>query len=207
MRSLTTAIGFLLAVVGLAVDVQAQGTTPVEYEWTRRLTANGFAGVASVPSDGARFTGGGAVGWGIARRWLIEGSAAWFDLPPGANAYGANLTAVVSLSMQRPALPFVRFGVGMYAASYDATKTEPPDFYARRMTNVGPTSERKSFRDPSVILGGGVHVLVARNWALRPEVEVTVALDGGHAYTVVSGLLRVAYSFERRPITPARTHR
>jgi len=205
MRTRFALIGLVLAAVVVATAAEAQTTTSADYEWTRRLTANGFAGAASVPPDG-RFTGGGAVGWGLARRWVIEGSAGWFDLPPGANAYGANLTALLSLGTRRPALPFVRFGVGMYAASYDATRIDPPDFYARRM-NAGPTGQRKSFRDPSIVLGGGVHVLLARNWALRPEAEVTVALDSGHAYTVVSGVVRIGYAFERRLITPDRDRR
>jgi len=192
--------------VVLAASAQAQTARPADYEWTRRLTANGFAGVASAPPD-AVFTGGAAVGWGIARRWLVEGSASWFDLPPGASSFAANLTAIVSLSTERPALPFVRFGVGMYAASYDPRRIDPPDFYARRMQNAVPKDLEQSFLDPSIVAGGGVHVLISRNWALRPEAEVTVVLDGGHAYTVVSGVIRLAYAFEQRPITPARARR
>lgn len=45
--------------------------------------------------------------------------------------------------------------------------------------------------------------MAAPRWAVRPEVEVTVALDGGHTHTVVAGLIRAAYLFERRQITPA----
>ncbi len=197
-------IPLMLSLAAMAATAHAQTTVPAQYEWTRRLTINGFAGAASVPPDTV-FAGGGAVGWGIARRWLLEGSASWFDLPAGANAYGANLTALVSLSNRRPALPFLRFGVGMYAASYDTSRIDPPEFYARRFDDAaGPTGQARTFRDPSIVLGGGVHLLVARNWALRPEAEVTMVLDGGHTYTVVSGMVRLAYSFEQRRITPAR---
>jgi hypothetical protein len=198
---------FAVAAISAAVPAAAQTTTPAQYEWTRRLTANGFVGAASIPPD-AGFVGGAGVGWGIARRWVLEGSGAWFNLPPGANAYGANLTALFGLTDRRPALPFLRFGVGMYAASYDTSRIDPPEFYARRFTDAaGPTGEAKSFRDPSIVLGGGAHLLVARNWGLRPEVEITIAFDGGHTYTVVSGVIRVAYHFERRQITPARARR
>jgi hypothetical protein len=208
MSKRPTLIGLSAAVaLAAALPAVAQTTTPAQYEWTRRLTAHGFVGASSIPPD-AGFTGGAGVGWGIARRWLVEGSAGWFNLPPGANAYGASITALVSLTNRRPALPFLRFGVGMYAASYDTSRVDPPDFYARRFdAAAGPAGEEKSFRDPSIVAGGGVHLLMARNWGVRPEVEVTVALDGRHAYTVVSGVIRVAYHFEQRQITPARAGR
>jgi len=199
-------LGAALGSLFLTAQAQGQTAQSAEYEWTRRLTINGFAGAASAPPD-AVFTGGAAVGWGIARRWLIEGSASWFDLPPGASSFAANLTALVTLSTERPALPFVRFGAGLYAASYGPPHGKPPDFYDRRISDGVPRDFRRTYRDPSIVAGGGVHLLIARNWALRPEAEVTVVLDGGHAYTVVSGVIRLAYAFERRPITPARARR
>jgi hypothetical protein len=174
---------------------------PAEHEWTRRLTINGFFGAASTGSD-TGVAGGAGVGWGVAGRVVIEGSAMWIDLPPGASAFAPSLTAFVALTDRRPVTPFLRAGLGMYAASYGASRVDTPDFYRRRL-RADPTAGRQRFRDPSFVAGGGVLVTAAPHWAVRPEVEVTVVLDGGHAHTVVAGLIRVAYLYERRQITPA----
>jgi hypothetical protein len=92
----------------------------------------------------------------------------------------------------------------MYAASYDTARVTPPFFYRRRLEGAGgPAGQRHDFRDPSLVFGGGVHVRIGRHWALRPEAEVTIVLDGGHAYGVTAGVLRIAYRFGRRQITPA----
>jgi hypothetical protein len=176
-------------------------TTPADRDWTRRLTINGFIGAASTDSD-TRLAGGAGVGWGIARRVVIEGSAMWIDLPPGARVFAPSVTALVALTDRRPVAPFLRAGVGMVAASYDASRIDPPEFYRRRF-HADPPGGRQSFRDPSLVFGGGVHLMAARHWTVRPEAEVTIALDGGHAHTVVAGVIRVAYLFERRQITPA----
>lgn len=193
----------LVALLG-ATDARAQTATDT-YEWTRRFTANAFAGVATAPGDTGAAAGAG-VGWGVARRWIVEGSGTWFDRPGGAEAFAATLTAQVMLSERRPVLPYLEAGFGMYAATFDTSRVSPPAFYARRFGdgNGGPAESRQSFRDPSIVVGGGMHVLVGRNFGLRPEVKATIVLDGGHTYVVTAVAMRLAYHIEPRAITPDR---
>jgi len=192
----------LLAVPAAAL---AQSASTIEYDWTRRLAMNGFGGVASAPGD-ASATFGAGVAWGIAPRWTIEGSGNWFVPTDGVEAFAASLTAQVSLARRMPALPYLKAGVGMYAASFDLARTTPPEFYRRRIgQGGGPSlSGRHDFRDPTIVLGGGVNMLVGRRIGIRPEVETIIVLRDGRSHVVTSGLLRVAYHFEIHQITPAR---
>jgi hypothetical protein len=200
--------GALFSAIAIAVTLPssagAQTGSTVEYDWTRRVTMNGFGGVASGASDPSAVFGAG-VGWGIAPRWTLEGSGAWFAREAGAESFGASLTAQVSLGRRLPALPYLKAGIGMYLTSFDLSRTTPPEFYRRRIGPGGPaTGPRHEFRDPSIVLGGGVNVLVGRRIGIRPEVETTVVVRGGHAHAVTAGLLRIAYHFETHQITPAR---
>lgn len=199
-----TFIPALTATVLLALPsaALAQSTSPIEYDWTRRLAMNGFGGVASGAVDPSPTFGAG-VGWGIAPRWTLEGSGTWFARPDGVETFAASLTAQVSLARRMPALPYLKAGVGVYLASYDLSRVTPPRFYQRRLGPGGPgTGTRHEFRDPSIVLGGGVNVLVGRRFGIRPEVETTIVLRGGHAHVVTAGLLRLAYHFETHQITP-----
>jgi hypothetical protein len=198
------ALSLFLAALAVPALSAAQVTPTIEYDWTRRLSINAFAGAALDGSDAGVSTGA-AVGWGVARRWVIEASASWIDRAPGSEAYAASISAQVHVGVRRPALPFLKAGVGMYSATFDTARYEAPEFYRRRIGETGGlTGTRRTFRDPSIVVGGGVNVLVARHVGLRPAVETAIVIRDGHRYTVTTAAFHVAYHFEQHEITPWR---
>jgi hypothetical protein len=159
-----------------------------------------FAGVAAASSRAGALVGG-AAGWEITPRFGLEGRMAWFDRPGRAEAFTAALTARANLMSARTAVPFVKGGVGLYRASFEAADGNMPDFYRRRL---GPDfGLSRTFTDPSFVVGGGVSVFTSRHWAVRPEIEATVVRRQSRSYVVTALTMGVAYHFEEHPITPA----
>lgn len=113
-----------LAVAGLLVSEVVAAQTPAP--------ATGTAGPASVSvigglSAGAHQAGaalGGTITFDLNDRLAIEGSGAYLDRGPGADAISANATLLVNL---RPAahsmVPYLGIGGGVYRASFDLGNT------------------------------------------------------------------------------------
>ena len=110
-----------------------------------------------------------------------------------------------SLKVPRPAVPFVKGGVGLYRASFDSSVADIPDFYRRRLGPGEPAVGRShAFRDPSVVVGGGLNLFATRHIALRPEIEAMVVRRQSRSHVVTAVMMHVAYHFEDHPVTPAR---
>ncbi len=91
---------------------------PPPNEWSHGTTLNVFAGAASASSETGPLLGG-AVGWEVIRWFALEGSGARLDRPNGADAFAAELKAIVGLPGAHAIVPFVEGGVGLYRASFD----------------------------------------------------------------------------------------
>jgi hypothetical protein len=188
-----------LLVFVTSTSVVAQ-TTPAGNMWSHGTTVDVFAGVAAASSRGGALAGG-AAGWEITPRFGLEGRMAWFDRPARAEAFAAALAARANLMSARTAVPFVKGGVGLYRASFEAADGNMPDFYRRRL---GPGfGLSRTFTDPSFVVGGGVSVFTSRHWAVRPEIEATVVRRQSRSYVVTAVTMGVAYHFEEHPVTPA----
>jgi hypothetical protein len=177
----------------------AAQTTPAGNTWNRGTTVDAFAGVATASSRGGALAGG-AAGWEITPRFGLEGRVAWFDRPGPAEAFAASLTAHANLLTARPVVAFVKGGAGLYRASFEAEDRNMPDFYRRRL--VPGFGIRRSFTDPSIVVGGGLNVFLSRHWAIAPEIEATVVRRQSRSYFVTAVTMGVAYHFEDHLITP-----
>jgi hypothetical protein len=177
----------------------AAQSAPSGGEWTRGSTLNVFGGV-SVDGSRAATAAGGAVGWEVTPRLAIEGTAAWFDRGPEAEAFSADLTALVSLVPPRTIMPFAKVGVGVHRTWFDIAESPIPDFYQRRI-QAGPVGTTVTFTDPAIVVGGGIRVWLTTNVALRPEVDARVVVRGSRAYWLTTAALRLSYYFEERPTT------
>jgi hypothetical protein len=187
---------FLVFVTSTSVAAQ---TTPPGNTWSHGTTADVFAGAAAASSRGGALAGG-AAGWEVTPRFGLEGRMAWFGRPGRAEAFAAALTARASLMSARTAMPFVKGGVGLYRASFEAADGNMPDFYRRRL---GPGfGMSRTFTDPSLVVGGGVNVFASRHWAVRPEIEATVVRRQSRSYVVTAVTMGVAYHFEEHPVAP-----
>jgi hypothetical protein len=190
-----------IVVMALAALASAQEST--EGAWSHGTTLNAFAGVASEPTAGTA-TAGGSIGWQWSPTMSIEGTGAWFNSQSSSPWFSAALKVQTRLAHARGANPFVEGGIGLYQASFDAGQTDVPEFYRKRMTDQAGTMMSHSFRDPSVVFGGGLNVVATRHFALRPTVEVTVVLRNSDSYTTTAGVLKLAYIFENHPVTPTK---
>ena len=191
----------VISVFVLSTPATAQ-SVPTGELWSHGTTISLLAGVASASSDTGPLAGG-AAGWEITPRFGLEGSVAWLDRAGAAEAFSAAFTAHATLTAARPAVPFIRGGVGLYRASF-AAADEMPDFYRRRL--LAPASAfgmPRSFTDPSFVLGGGVNVFASRHLAIRPEIEAIVVRRNSRSHIVTAVTMHVAYHFEDHPITPA----
>jgi hypothetical protein len=196
--------GKYLRLAALLVFVTSTGvaaqTTPPGNAWSHGTTVDVFAGVAAASSRGSALAGG-AAGWEITPRLGLEGRMAWLDRPGRAEAFAAALTARANLTNARPAVLFVKGGVGLYRASFEAADGNMPDFYRRRLgPGFGMTH---TFTDPSFVVGGGVNVFTSRHWAIRPEIEAIVVRRQSRSHVVTAVTMGVAYHFEEHPVTPA----
>jgi hypothetical protein len=191
----------LSALVPAAAMAQSLATENI---WRYGTTANIFAGAASSASR-ARSVAGGGVGWEITPWVGLEGRFAWQDRSRDQDAFAAELGAHVNLLSERPIVPFVKGGVGLYRASFGRTLDDIPAFYRRRLQPPDPALRaRQTFTDPSLIVGGGVNAYVSRHWAVRPEIAATAIRRDGRGHVVTTVTLHLAYHFEEHPITPDR---
>jgi hypothetical protein len=144
---------------------------------------------------------GAAAGWGL-EPWLgLEARGSWQRRPDGESALTAGLSAQFRARTSHRVAPFVRVGVGLQLASFDLGRRTPPEFYGRRDGDGGFDGHR-TFRDPALIVGGGVELLASRRVTWRPEVEAYVLHREGRNYVVAVASLQMSVHFERHHITP-----
>jgi hypothetical protein len=165
----------------------------------------GGAGVA-VDSTIADPWIGGAASWQLSHQFRIAGSFLWQNREGDNTGFGGDVALELALAPeQNHVKPFVRLGIGAYRASFRATPLdgtapeEPPDFYARRMD-----SGRTVFTDPSVIVGFGFELRVARHVTMRPDARMTWVVADGRAHPMAFVGLHLGYEFEHHPVTPSR---
>ena len=201
-RPIFTAAAVLLALCSSNI-ASAQIAAPPNM-WIHGTTVNVFAGAAVASSETGPL-GGGAVGWEVTRRVALEGSGSWLNRRNGAEAFAADLKALVNVTAARPVVPFLEGGIGLYRASFDSSRGPLPGFYQGRVAGNGSTVKRMAFTDPSFILGGGVNVFVTRHIAIRPDVEAKIVRRDRQNYAVTAVSVHIAYHFEDHPITPSRS--
>lgn len=188
------AVLFTLSASGAA---SAQ-TAPPGNPWSHGTTLNVFAGVNSASSQAGSLAGG-AVGWEV-RRWLaVEGIGSWLDRGAGADAFAADLKAIVSPVSAHGFVPFIQAGIGMYRASFQLSRAELPDFYRSRVGATASGFDSITFTDPSVIVGGGVNLFVTQHVAIRPDIQAKVVVRDSHHYVVTAVAVHLAYHFEKHP--------
>ena len=192
----------LALVLGCAVGASAQAG-PTVHDWSDGTSVNLFGGLSAASGDASGLIGGGA-GWDVTPRLGLEGRVGWADLPGDAESFAASLTLNANLRRPRPLVPFIKAGVGLYRASFGASAAAPR-FYRRRMPD-GPAARRShAFVDPTLVAGAGLSMYVSRHVSLRPELGATLVLDGSRTHTIATITMHLAYHFEARQVTPART--
>lgn len=174
----------VLSTCGLA---SAQ-TAPAGNTWSHGTTVNVFAGVASASSETGPLAGG-AFGWEVTPWVALEGSGSWLDRHNGADAFAADLKALVNLAAAHPVVPFLEGGIGLYRAWFDLSRGTLPGFYQGRMAGNG----------------GNVNFFISRQVAIRPDVEAKIVRRNSQNFVMTAVSIHLAYHFEDHPITPSRS--
>lgn len=195
-------LGVLTATLAICGGVLPAGAQAPPNTWSDGTSLSVFGGVAA-DGDGGGGLAGGAVGWLVTPVFGLEGRAGWSNDVGGAEAFAASLVARFSPWAPRPFVPFLKGGVGLYRASFDNSTGEMPEFYRRRLTaGDSAVSHAVNWTDPTLVAGAGFDIFASRHVAIRPEVDLSVALDGGHGYTVVNAMFNIVYHFEDKRVTP-----
>jgi len=193
-----------IAVAFVAVSAVVSAQEPPANIWSHGTTLNLFAGAASEPTKGALIAGG-AVGWQLTPTMAIEGTGGWIDSQHSSSWFTAALKAQVRLAHARGINPYVEGGIGLCRATFDAGQANLPVFYRGRMSSPpGASLMNQTFTDPTFAFGGGLNIIATRHIAVRPAVEVGMAFRNSDTFTITAGVVRLAYHFENRPVTPAR---
>jgi hypothetical protein len=145
--------------------------------------------------------GGGSIGWEFNRRVGLEGAGSWFDRGNGADAFAASLVAQAALTPFQRWVPFVEGGPAMYRASFDTSRADIPSFYRNRLAGSS-IGETVAFRDPAFVVGGGINFFTLGHLAIRPAVNVLVAIRDSDTYSVATFTIRAVYHFEHHPVKP-----
>ena len=196
-----------LTLLGLASTAFGQGAArpappTATADWSHGSTLALFGGSASAAGRTSGVAGG-AIGWELTPRWIVEGAGEWQTGSHARDGFGASLTTGYGLWRVRRVMPLVLGGVGLYRASFDASD-EMPAFYRNRLAAQSRLGPDVSFTDPTFVAGLGAGVFVSRHWSLQPDVRAVVVTRHDHAYTRTTVTVRVAYHFEDHPITPSR---
>jgi hypothetical protein len=195
--------GACIVAAAVAVSPQlAQGQTTGKTDFRRGTALAGFVGAASPTSD-TDLAAGAAIAWELTPHFTVEGRGIWLDAGPRANAFAALLGARVPLLPDRPIVPFVSAGVGVYLTTFDAVVPAMPRFYQRRMMPRAGGWNGQTFDDFAVAMGGGADFFLAQHLALRPELTILLVTTRSSAQAVPVFGAQLAYHFESHPITPA----
>ena len=194
-------VGFLSLALAVTLCEAAAASAQTDYsgdQWRHGTTLNVSGGAASASSEAGAVVGA-AVGWEI-KPWLaVEGGGSWLDREKGAEAFAAELTALIGLRRASPVTPFVEGGFGLYRASFDLSQGPPPGFYGRRLATPSNITSTVSFTDPSFIVGIGLNVFVTPHLALRPDIGVRLVRRDSQSYVVSALMVHLAYHFEEHP--------
>jgi hypothetical protein len=184
-----------IGLLGFAARASAQAplAVPVNH-WDHGTTLNLLFGGANTSGDWRR-TLGGAVGWEINHRVMIEGTGSWLIAGNGDDAFAAELKAIANLTRPQKIVPFVGAGVGMYLATFDTTRGTLPAFYQRRLENTG-LGTTTTFADPSLVLSAGANIFTGRHVSVRPDVSVRLVMRAWETYAVPMATMYLTYHFE-----------
>ena len=198
------ALALVFAALAAPASAQRQVPPPSEPDdWSHSTTLSLAGGLATDTSDPGA-AAGGAIGWGLAPRVAIEGSALWLDDAAGTGGFNAALKVRAGLR-QAGVSPFVEGGIGLYHVSTTAGPETMPAFYGNRMVSAtNGTTVTQSFTDPSFHIGAGINVFMSRRISLQPAVEAMIVTADSQSYTLTLATIRLAYHFEDHPVTRSR---
>ena len=196
-----------LLVAATAVAAAAQPPISGYQPPTRCTSLDVFGGVTTAESNVGGMAGG-AAGWQASPWFGIEGNASWLDRPGSENGFSAAVNARLNLLSRRTFLPFVKGGVGLYHASFDAADDAAASFYRERLdASAADLGTKRSFTDPALIAGGGVDIFLSRRVSLRPQGEAMFVMYKGDSRVMPAFTVHLAYHFEEHPITPSRKYK
>jgi len=203
-RHRTCVLALLFAILAVPASAQRQvPPPPLPDDWSHGTVLTALGGIGTDTSDPG-LAAGGAIGWELAPRVAIEGSALWLDDAAGADGFNAALKVRAGLR-EAGVSPFVEGGVGLYHVSTTAGPETMPGFYSRRMVTAAKgATVTQSFTDPSFHIGAGINVFMSRHIALQPAVEAIIVTADSQSYTLTAFTIRVAYHFEDHPVTGSR---
>lgn len=191
-----------MATALMTVGALASAQESVVNTWSRGTTLNIFAGASSEPQKGA-FTAGGAIGWQLTPSMAIEGTGAWIDNQSSPTWFTAAMKFQARLAAAGGTNPYLEGGIGLCRSSFDAGDMNVPEFYRKRMVeNPGASMLSQTFTDPTFAFGGGLNIVATRHIAIRPGVEFTTVFRNHDTFTMMAGVVRLAYHFENHPVTP-----
>jgi len=188
----------LVAVAASSWAQRAAPPVPAATDWSHGSTVAVSGGLASGSSHSGAMLGG-AIGWELTPRVMVEGSGLWLER---GDADGFNAALKVRAGLRGSGVsPFVEAGFGLYHVTAAAPE-RMPEFYRRRMT--GSQMSSRAFTDPVFQMGAGVNLFTSRHVAFQPAAEVLFVTRGSHAHTLGAVSLRVIYHFEDHPVTLSR---
>jgi hypothetical protein len=201
---------FAVAVLLMAPASWAQ--TPVEdHPWGRTTALFGAGGLVVAEDDQGDGWAGGVTSWQMSPRFGLALTALWIDRAGPAFGFGADLSAEIAVfTTAKGHRHFIRLGAGAHRASFDTDAVKGvdwiPPFYRDRL-QAGTLDGEATFVDPTLVAGYGVDLRMGTHWALRPEVHVSLTLDGGRSNTMAFAGLQFGYRFTDNPVTPTRSPR
>lgn len=190
-------VGLCLA---LAAPAGAQNSRAPSGERGTELGALVGAGTTSTYTGAAL---GGTAGWRINQWVTAEARGAWLARGSGADAFEADLGALVNVVPGRAVAPYVGAAFGLYRAAFDSATSPMSNFYRHRLVSGTGAARGTSFTDPAFRVAAGVDLLTHRRLTIRPEASALLVRRDGQGETVGLFSVRIGYRFEEHPVTPA----
>jgi len=195
-------LGGMLMVVASAAPAVAQGGSQDGRATTLAVTT----GVSRANESTQGLFGGDAL-FELTAHFALQGAGRWMDRGPGTGAFAAELCAVFGYAGTREtAVPYVTAGVGLHRRTFESAGAGAiPAFYQRRLAAVGGVfGERRTFTDPTLVVGTGVDVALSRTVTVRPDVRALFIVNDGRHDTVYLATVSLGFRFEHKPVTPSR---
>jgi len=174
-----------------------------------RATALAVTAGVSRENEATHGVFGGHALFELTAHFALETTGRWMDRGTHPGAYAAELAAVVGLGGTRDtAVPYLTAGIGFHRRAFDgAGPGVIPEFYRRRFEpgqGAGAISERRTFTDPTVVVGTGVDVALSRTMTVRPDLRALFVLRDGRHDAVYLATVSLGFRFEHKPVTPSR---
>jgi hypothetical protein len=189
-------VGLVLA---LAAPAGAQNSRAPSGEHGTELGGLVAAGTTSTHTGPAL---GGTAGWRLNGWVTAEARGMWLARGSGADAFEADLGALVNVAPGRVVAPYVGAAFGLYRAAFDSAASTMSGFYRRRLGSTSGAARGSSFTDPALRLSAGVDLLAGRRLTIRPEASALLVRRDGHGEAVGLFGVRLGYRFEEHPVTP-----